>query len=207
MKKLLISLTFALMIGQLHAQTTDYKKNEIYAHYGVVTVQDFAVIFETLFEEIEGAIINGIIMELGGPGVTWTRETTSTGGAIGLGYNRYLKPRWSVGVLGNYQGFKRTLKFSNGNVASAKDNFYTLMARTDFRWVNKPKFQMYTGVGIGGNYIHSYDTSPGGENLRNTVLAGQLNLLGIRFGRDFGVHLEFGFGWNGLAGAGVSQRW
>jgi hypothetical protein len=205
MKNTCISLLFLAAL-LLPAKAQNDPKHELYASYGVISVQDFTILFQTIFEEIEGGIVNGIIMELGGPGITWERQTRGTG-AIGLGYNHYLSPRWTLGPFGNYVGYKRVLTFSNGNVATAKDRFYTLLLRTDYRWVNRKGFQMYSGLAAGANYIHSFDTAPGGDELRNLIPAGQVNALGLRFGNSFGVLVELGFGWNGIAAGGLSARW
>jgi hypothetical protein len=187
------------------ATTEPDKQNELSLSYGVITLQDFVVLFEVIAEDVTGAIINGIIMREGGSGVTYTRTTTGTYGAIGAGYNHYLSPRWSVGALFNYEGFTRTLNFSNGDTAQARDDFFALMARTDFRWVNAHSLQLYSGIGLGASYIHSYEVH-GSDSKSTLSWSGQINLLGIRVGHNFGAFAELGFGWNGLLAAGLSGK-
>jgi hypothetical protein len=182
---------------------SDDRQNELYASFGVVTLQDLAVAFESIFEDVASSVINAIVQREGGSGASYTRTTTGTHGAIGVGYNRYLSPRWTVGALFNYEGFTRTLKFSNGDQAQARDGFFALMVRTDVRWVNGNNFQLYSGLAFGGAYVHSYEVN-GSESQRKVTWAAQLNLLGVHYGHSFGVFAEAGFGWNGLLAAGLS---
>ena len=55
------------------------------------------------------------------------QPTVNATGAIGLGYNRYVTPRWSVGVLGNFVGFNA---ISVDGLTSHGD-FWTVMGVTD----------------------------------------------------------------------------
>lgn len=204
------TLVVALVVGALLAAQParanesvpkEYQEHELYGSYGLLTAQDFGILINSATE----AVIDGVIDAAGGTPGTYKSKTSGTG-AIGLGYNSYLSPRWSMGLLANYEGYTRTYFFSTGTVSRLRDDFITLMFRTDFRWVNAQVLQLYSSVAVGGNYIHSYELGNPAKGLENVVPAFQLTPLGLRLGTRVGLFVELGFGWNGLAAAGISGR-
>ena len=205
---LLLALPFAR--GQYNynqnSKQDDYLRNEVYGEYGVITVQSAAIVTRQLLSDISAAILNAFIEELGYEGIGYEREYTGTKGAIGIGYNRYVAPRWTVGLLANYHGFRTTINFENGASAFLKDDFYTFLVQTDYRWVNQPAVQLYSGLGLGGTWWKSGYEEPSVNVVNNGFFNMQFTPLGIRVGKRIGGFLEFGIGSNGLICGGVSGK-
>jgi len=169
-------------------------QNELYVSWGLGSVQEFVSVF--------GSIIDQVIRNSFG-GESYTENDDSTG-AIGIGYNRHLTPRWTLGGIANFVRYTRTATSMSGMVERARDDYFTVMARTDFRWVNAQYFQIYSSLALGGTYVHSYQMDGGDLSHNGLIYAGQINLLGLRVGHNIGAFLELGFGWNGLIAAGAS---
>src|SRR5262245_18755879 len=94
-------LTAAVLVGSIlaarpsRAQSTPDQsdaQNELYANLGVFTVQEIASIF--------GSVIDQVLRNAFGDEM-YTESDDSTG-AIAIGYNRYLTPRWTVGAISNF---------------------------------------------------------------------------------------------------------
>lgn len=185
---------------------TDYLRNEVYAEYGVVTTQSVIIVGRRILSDVTVAIFNAIIEELGAEGVDYNRDYAGTRGAIGIGYNRYLSPRWTVGALVNYHGFRTTINFENGQTAYLNDDFYTFLARTDFRWVNQPAVQLYSGLSLGGTWWSSGYEQPSVNVIKTGFFNMHFSPLGIRVGKQIGGFLEFGLGSNGLIAGGISGK-
>lgn len=200
-------LAFSIVLAtRLNAQDDLSLKNEIYAGYGVASVPQIGVsIGFVIGNALGNAIVNGIVMKFGGVGVTYTEKITGSG-AISLGYNYYPKQRWSIGVQGVFERVSDHLTFSNGNSGVSRVDFYTAMVRTDFRWINKPGFKLYSGGAIGGYSSKYYEVGDPSTEDRETNLAWAITPLGLRFGKNFGVYVEAGLGWDGLVKAGISGR-
>lgn len=206
MLKLLLLGLLLQIIPQKHFAQGSYPTNEIYGSYGVGSVPQIGISLGfALGNAIGNAIINGIIMKLGGAGVTYEEKITATG-AIGLGYNHYVNPRWSIGGVGLFERVDDKLVFSNGNVGTSRVDVWMLLARTDFRWVNNHSFQFYSGVAAGGSYIHSFDVDDPSDSDNDFMFAFQVSPIGLRFGHNFGVFLEGGLGWTGIVSAGISGK-
>lgn len=185
----------------------DFLRNEVYGQYGVVTTQSAIIVTRRLLSDISTAILNAFIEELGfDESIKYTRDYAGTRGAIGIGYNRYLAPRWTLGVMGNYHGFRTTINFENGQTAFLKDNFYTFMLRTDYRWVNQPGVQLYSGLCLGGTWWQSGYEQPSVNVINNSFFNMQFTPLGIRVGKQIGGFVEFGLGANGLIAGGISGK-
>lgn len=205
--KILVLLVCLTASQQAFAQTTPYQ-NEVYAEYGVLSAPLIGLSFSfALGNALGNAIVNGIVTNLGGTGVTYEERITGTG-AIGLGYNRFSKPngRFSFGLNGVFERVTDRLEFSNGNVGEYRVDAFTLMARTDFRWINKPGFKFYSGVAFGGSYYKGYDVDDNTNGDDDASIAFQVSPIGLRFGKQFGLFLEGGFGWNGLLVGGLSAK-
>lgn len=214
--KLLLPLLAAFMLSlpaaeaqynyNQNAPRDDYWQHEMYAEYGVITTQDLIIVTRRLLSDISAVILNAIIEELGYSGIDYTREYAGTRGAIGLGYNYYVSPRWTVGAMANYHGFRTTILFENGTQAYLKDNFYTFEVRTDFRWVNQPMVQMYSGLGLGGTWWKSGYDDPKVNFINTGFFNMQITPVGIRVGRQIGGFVEFGLGSNGMLVGGISGK-
>jgi hypothetical protein len=203
---LLCGLLFCTFTNNLHAQTNLDLKHELYAGYGQGSVPQFGISFGFIIGNALGnAIANGIITRLGGTGVTYTEKITGTG-SISMGYNYYPARRWSIGLQGVFERVNDRLEFSNGNAGISRVDVISGMVRTDFRWINKPGFKFYSGAAIGGAAYHYYDVDDSSNSDRDFGVAFAVTPLGLRFGKNIGIFLEGGIGWDGLIKAGISGR-
>ena len=185
----------------------DFFRNEVHLEYGVITTQSTVIAARRLLSDISARVLDAILEDLGAKGLDYTRDSYGgTRGAIGLGYNRYFAPRWSVGVMGNYHAFKATIDFENGYQTELKDRFYTLLVRTDYRWVNQPVVQLYSGISLGGTWWRSAYENPDIKFVSTSFFNMQVTPIGIRVGKQVGGFLEFGLGSNGLLVGGVSAK-
>ena len=190
-----------------NAPRDDYWKHEMYAEYGVITTKNLIIVSRRLLSDISAAIFNAIVEELNIPaGINYTRTYGGTKGTIALGYNYYFTPRWSLGAMANYQGFRTYVNFDNGVQALLKDDFYALQIRTDIRWVNQPMVQMYSGIGVGGAWWKSGYDEPNINFVNTGLFSMQITPVGMRVGKQIGGFIEMGLGSNGLLVGGISGK-
>lgn len=139
-------------------------------------------------------------------------------GTIFLGYSRNLNRVVSMGFMFGIQNFTYTGKGTSTSTGQTQQTSHTIenndlllsgIARFLFAYVNKPVIRMYSGIGIGITVDFGKETLDGGPDYfseRKLWPAGQLTLMGIRFGKAFGGFFEFGFGSYGIVNAGLSYK-
>ena len=69
----------------------------------------------------------------------------------------------------------------------------TFALETDYRYVSKPSFQIYSGLGVAYFTSDQYDTN----------LSFQINALGFRVGKKLPAYAELGFGYKGRVELGA----
>ncbi len=172
-----------------HDQVNLY--NDLYISYGIGTVYYFI--------DNEGATAN------------------STPGTFLLGFSRSLNKIISVGFQFSYTNIGRTSDYydyysSYYSPEHSKlvmtDNLWQGIANVRFRYLNRPSFCMYSGMGIGVTMDYYEQKLNGTETSKGQKIlpAAQLTLLGFRFGRALSVFGEFGVGTNSILNAGVSYK-
>lgn len=138
-------------------------------------------------------------------------------GTIQVGYQRLLGKRL---MLGLEIQFNRVV--INGSTSNVQDyfrrtEFLQPQLRLDYRYISRPKFQMYSGIALGLMFskdrLIEYDASGNVVFSRNAVwkfnsdgVPYHLNLLGFRFGRKTAFFTEMGLGFNSLARVGLTSR-
>ena len=138
-------------------------------------------------------------------------------GTLFLGYQRGLGRVVSMGFLFGFQNFSYTERATEQTSSAGtkthlinnNDVLLSGIARFLFSYVNKPVIRMYSGIGIGITVDFGKATLDGGADYvteKKLFPAGQLTLMGVRFGRAFGGFFEFGFGSYGIINAGVSYK-
>lgn len=70
-------------------------------------------------------------------------------GAVFIGYNYAVKDNWAIGTDLVYERYTASVKDQNHIVASQKSDIYTLAVNSTYSYISKPKFRMYSGVGLG----------------------------------------------------------
>jgi hypothetical protein len=138
----------------------------------------------------------------------------STTGTFILGFCRSLNPVIAVGFQMSYTSIGRTEDEYYGYYSSPPaftptmtDNLWQGLANVRFRYLNKPSFCMYSGIGMGVTmdfYQENYEFSTNkGQKL---LPAAQLTLLGFRVGRALSFFGEFGIGTNSILQGGMSYK-
>jgi hypothetical protein len=135
----------------------------------------------------------------------------SSPGCIYIAYERSLNKVVSTGFMFGYQDFNSTGTSTDRSSTlipvTVDDRLLMGIARFTFSYVNKPVIHMYSGVGIGITMDFATEKANGQSSSdRKLFPAGQLTLMGLRFGRAFGGFIEFGFGTYGILNAGLSYK-
>jgi hypothetical protein len=82
-------------------------------------------------------------------------------------------------------------------------NYWQILARIKFNYLNKPNFSMYSGAGI-GIAMNYYKEDAG--NGRELLPGWQFTFLGFRWGRDVAFVGELGVGSLYLLNLGLSYK-
>lgn len=130
---------------------------------------------------------------------TSTYEISSSG-AINIGYKYAATKRFKIGVVIAHEKIQKTYSsiFSRSSGDRSTSRYVTAAVESDVRYIVKPAFQMYSGLGIGYTMIDSgnYD----GENYVNF----HFNAIGLRIGKTVALRMELGVGYKGVFNAGLS---
>ncbi len=193
---LICSVTFTF--GQAQETKTQIQKkdqanlyNDFYFSYGTGTI-----FFFVNNESLEGQTLSGTFL---------------------VGFARSMNKVISVGFQLSYTNIGRTgtdyyYDYNYNQSVSTNiemtDNLWQGIANVRFRYLNKPSFCMYSGIGLGVTMDYYSKTTDGTSTTKGRKLlpAGQLTLLGFRVGRAFSFFGEFGIGTNSIINAGVSYK-
>lgn len=130
-------------------------------------------------------------------------------GPTGISYMRKIR-RFEIGASAWYSS--HALKFSGYQYGSPAVRTYGLLFDANFIYLDNPNISLYSGISLGPGYIKIANVVDEAilkkiENYLGTAyIASHINLFGIRYGKDFGVTLESGFGHKGLVHFGVDYR-
>jgi len=214
MKNFLV-FSFLLLAGLSSAQNTldpgDYrlKKNELYASYSPPFFSGTELGVTLTYAILEG-FFDAILSES-------DEEDYSSFGTAHVGYNRFLSHRFSLGFEVQYN--RMVIDGSSEGVLEYSYRLHLLQPqiRFDYRYISKPKFQMYSGGAVGlmfsKEHIIEYNSSgavTSDESYPWAFNSGgipfHINLAGFRFGRQTAFFTELGIGFNSLVRVGVSSR-
>jgi hypothetical protein len=185
-------------------------RNEFKIGYGLLSGAEIGVSLGHGVGTALGAVISlgigdvvSIIVDGVPTNVTVTRieDDSKYYGAAILNYNRGGR-RASWGLQASYAPliFKSIVYYSNGSVSTTEPYRVDLLqtyARFDYRYILRPKFQMYSGLMAG----MLFELQGGGA-----VFAPHVNLFGFRFGQKSALYAELGIGLSSFISAGYSAR-
>ncbi len=194
-----------IMFGQGKDDDTyiSYLKNEIFVQYGAPSIVEMT-------NKLGNDTYNGpnITRKFKGTGASYT-------GIAAAGYNRYLNPYFCVGAyIGTGESQIKAKETESGKIVfSSKVRNITCMA--NFGWTYYRNGIWDISCGVSGGFAHkdenirvynSNDKSVPTED-DNIVLAYNFTVLKVRVGGGIiGGFAEFGFGYKGVANAGLSIR-
>ncbi|MCQ9639342.1 hypothetical protein MP478_08040 [Chryseobacterium sp. WG14] len=166
-----------LMVGSNLFKSQMKGSSEIKIAYGLGTTTDFINAFSSIFTLGYGPY-----------------EKRNSGAFI-LGYNYTIQDKWVIGTDFLYQQITREYP----DHVLQKSHNYTVAVKSDYNYISKPKFRMYSGVGLGLTMEKSRNPSESISHF-NFHLTG----LGIRLGGRLGVNAEVGFGYKGIGNVGFA---
>lgn len=192
MKKIFVLLLIAALAFPARAQ---FEQHEISASYGMVTVDQVADI-------IAGLLLS--VFTLG----NFEMDNHDYSGAWFLTYKYGVTYRLDLGLTAGLDRVKGDLLWNDEIEGSFRQGHYTVAAEMTYRWVKKDLLNLYSGIGLGYTLTNSYADFINGdtESVNTGHVTGQMNLMGLRIGKKFGVFSEFGFGYKGLLNFGASYR-
>jgi hypothetical protein len=133
------------------------------------------------------------------------KRTFSPAGPIRIGISSHENSKFLLGAEFNYINTEVMNDYGTG--ANEFINFanYTLMASTQYKYFDKPKYTMYTGVQFGVSFS-AVKNQNNGKKDQDLTGAFQVNFLGVRYGTKLGVFGEIGYGFNGFLSGGLFYR-
>jgi hypothetical protein len=199
MKKIIwLVLNILSWLSATHCLQAQGFRRETYGSYGLYSTQEIAPglgfttansFLQTVKEQ------NNLEKQLFGPLI--------------FGYNFHFGSKISVGFQVSYSRIKTYLNRNTTQEYAGRDAYFTLMPRADYTHFNLDFLRVYSGVAAGVAFLGSkFETAPQTENQRASVsgFAYQINVLGARLGKRFGVYAEVGFGYNGVFTFGISEK-
>jgi hypothetical protein len=193
MKKLISGLVLlCIFYSVTFAQN---KKHEIVAGYGMASHQTFKEITVNLAVTLATVGYVNTVYQNGS-------------GTFYLGYRYHLTKGIHLGIDAAYQKINEDVKNQEELIGKLKREYFTLSAISNFSYINKPAFQMYSTLSLGYIQGNGYYTPIEGEkDSESTGLFGfQVNALGFRFGQNIGGFVEIGYGYKGILNFGLSVK-
>lgn len=134
-------------------------------------------------------------------------DTYKSPGTFSLGYTRSLNNVIGVGFhLGYVYVEHKTRATTYSSSYTYQDGYLQGLAFLRFRYLNKPAFSMYSGIGLGVMLDYYTDITTETISGQKIFPAGQLTLLGFRAGRSVAFFGEFGLGTLQILNAGISYK-
>lgn len=199
MKKSIIVLS--LMISAFAATAQETEKHELRAGISDATGVALAT---SLVDEIPNAIIDAIF------GTKVKYDKNNTLGMFELGYRYRLSDRIKIGADVSYIQMDRSYNRTFDEVATrykGRDQYLMILPTAEFAYIKTPLLTFYGTAAAGILLGRATDRSSDKPVIyHSTFFAYQVNPVGLRVGKKIGAFAEFGYGYKGIATAGVSLR-
>lgn len=141
---------------------------------------------------------------------TASLDNQKSSGVFSADYSYFVKDNWSVGASLNYEQISNNTVVLNTTTGKQKNTYYTLGITTNYHYVNKGIFNLYSGVGLAYVYNEEKYNATSSETSdtkkSNSELGFQINALGLRVGKKFGGYVELGYGYKGIVNVGISYK-
>lgn len=126
-------------------------------------------------------------------------------GAYHLGYKYGVSERISAGATLLYEHGTANALVNKEQIGRFKNNYFTLAAEGEFRYIDKPAFKLYGILGAGATLFNQEYKPDEGEADKDSKLHFnfQVSPIGIKLGNNIGIFAEAGFGYKGIVSAGV----
>lgn len=195
MKKIIALTTIAVSISMLtmgqEAASTAVHKLELRAGVGLLTVPEIGT---TIAAAVGASLVPAGYSDI---------KVTSTVPAVPVSFLIHPDNRFSYGADIIFNGMSSDFSYTSGSKSSVKSNFFTILLRGDYRYINKDGFKLYGSLAAGPSFFKSTGTTGSSTSTR---LGYQITPIGLSFGNSFVGWAELGFGFRGLISAGLAYR-
>ena len=200
MKKVFLCIVCVGLIFEISAQEMQSTpKQEVYVGLGLLNDNQMMAMISDIVSTV---ITLGYLVEPG----TYRPFTPF------LGYRFWFTERFSLGAAFAYD--VNSVKVYNSNTPDQKREvnrkYMTFAVEPAFNYVSKSAFKLYGYLGLGVTIIHFenavFNDGSEAELTRLPFFNAHFTPIGMRFGKEFGGFLEFGYGYKGILNAGVSFR-
>ena len=125
--------------------------------------------------------------------------------AIFFTYRFFPIQELTIGFTAGFERIKGEIQLNGMSDGMYYNDYVSGALELDYRYLNRSRFQMYSGIGIGVMFNEEKnETYLYQESSEEFNLAYQVNAIGIRYGRVFGVFAELGYGYKGLLKFGLN---
>ncbi len=137
-----------------------------------------------------------------------TFENTVVTPTIAINYKISIKKNWFFYAEGAYQGITEDVMENKIKVGDVSHRFLTFGFGTEYHYIVKDWFQMYSGASIAYTTQSSKFTTSSSnfEDANDGFFNFQVNAVGFRVGKALAATLELGVGYKGFANLGVSYQ-
>jgi hypothetical protein len=190
-------ISFSIVKGQSFDRS--YLHHDVLISYGLPSTD--------LFHNIGSSMLDDKY-----PDKRYIRDNYSGSGIISLTYRKVSKSEWFFwGASVGYNSTKGDIYNVGSLEGELKRSFITVGVEGQYRYQNFKKIQLYSGVGLGfslGNETLTPPPDSGNSSSSGSInrLAYQINVIGIRLGKDVGGFIELGYGYKGIVNAGLSVQ-
>jgi hypothetical protein len=126
-------------------------------------------------------------------------------GSIFVTYRYFPSGRFSIGISGGIERVKGDIQVNAEDVGIYYNDYLTGAIEFDYRYISRPRIQLYSGGGLGIIYNEEKNEFPFFEDSNEEFkLAYQANIIGFRYGGIFGAFLEAGYGYKGILKFGLN---
>ena len=126
-------------------------------------------------------------------------------GALYFSYRNYPIPKLSIGATIGMERIKGDILIDGMAEGRYSSDFLAGAIEMDYLYLSKPHLQLYSGMGLGVAYCsESNQVFSSSETDDGVKFIYQLNVIGLRLGGIFGFFLEGGYGYRGIARAGIN---
>ncbi|MCK5774944.1 MAG: hypothetical protein KAH25_02150 [Bacteroidales bacterium] len=137
-----------------------------------------------------------------------TFENTVVTPSIAINYKIAIKKNWFFYADGVYQGITEDVMENNIQVGDVSHRYLTFGFGTEYHYIVKEWFQMYSGASIAYTSRSSKFTTSSSifEDANEGFFNFQVNAVGFRVGKALAATLELGVGYKGSANLGISYQ-
>lgn len=193
MKKALVALLILTLAGQsLKAQ--NIKKNELNIGFGMSS------------NELPNNLLKNGLLDMIGKGQVNTDDKRHSGWFLSYKYN--FNEKWALGSSVTYKYYYKE-KTKNEIKSKYTQNYLGIALEGQYSFFRRRDFRMYSLVGAGAcicrESFHNGETHTKASD-NSTRFTYQISPLCFEFGNNYGIKLEYGYGYKGIGAIGAFVR-